>query len=358
MSIGASGSNVEQAELAASYSGNPEDPSVVLLESGGRLDPFWTEVAAALAKAGRHVIRIRILQDASDEAVFRALRAVLSELQARPVIVTEGDDANVIANIFGGGAQLVSGIVLVDPDLSTGATLDAGDQAGLPILVATGVQLGKASSSRAPDIRHVSSSEAVEIGAEQALTQSDRTDTFSAVLVDFLERRLPRAAPEYRLGSDARTLRDALGCFATGVTVLTTLDADGTPVGLTANSFTSVSLEPPLLLACISGTASSAAAFQTASHFAVNVLHMGQQQTSQRFSKRGEDRFGETDWEAGLHGTPVIVGSLATFECSRHALHEGGDHLIIVGQVERARFEPSRDPLLYFRGKYRRLHFS
>ena len=100
--------------------------------------------------------------------------------------------------------------------------------------------------------------------------------------------------PEYRTGSDPRTLRDALGCFATGVTVVTCLGPDGEPVGLTANSFTSVSLDPPLLLVCIAKQAASAGAMVGASHFAVNVLQTGQQPASIRFATRHEDRFGPT----------------------------------------------------------------
>jgi flavin reductase (DIM6/NTAB) family NADH-FMN oxidoreductase RutF len=178
------------------------------------------------------------------------------------------------------------------------------------------------------------------------------------VLLDFLERRAPLTVPEYRAGCDARTLRDALGCFATGVTVVTAMTPEGTPIGLTANSFTSVSLDPPLLLVCIARSAGSVAALEAAMYFAVNVLQIGQQPASVRFAGRGQDRFAATAWERGQCGPPVLTGSLSTFECERHAIHEGGDHLILVGRVVRATFDPRRDPLLYFRGKYRRLHFA
>src|SRR3546814_10538761 len=96
--------------------------------------------------------------------------------------------------------------------------------------------------------------------------------------------------PEYRAGSDARTFRDALGCFATGVTVVTAVCPDGTPVGLTANSFTSVSLDPPLLLVCVANSAGTGAVLREAERFAVNVLQIGQQPASNRFAGRGEDR--------------------------------------------------------------------
>ncbi len=163
---------------------------------------------------------------------------------------------------------------------------------------------------------------------------------------------------EYRSGSDPRTLRDALGCFATGVTVVTCLDGDGNPVGLTANSFTALSLDPPLLLVCIAKASASAGPLSKAAHFAVNVLQTGQQPASITFSTRVEDRFGRTEWGCGEHGAPVLRESLSVFECARNALHDGGDHWILVGEVKKASFEPGLDPLLYFRGSYRRLHFD
>ncbi|MEQ1687548.1 MAG: flavin reductase family protein [Sphingopyxis sp.] len=158
---------------------------------------------------------------------------------------------------------------------------------------------------------------------------------------------------EYREGSDARTLRDALGCFATGVTIVTACGDDGTPIGLTVNSFTSVSLDPPLLLVCIANNAGTAGVLAVAEHFAVNMLRMGQQDISNRFARPGADRFAATDWGEGEHGAPIIHGSLASFECARSSVHDGGDHFILIGRVLRARFEPSGDPLLYFRGSYR-----
>jgi flavin reductase (DIM6/NTAB) family NADH-FMN oxidoreductase RutF len=163
---------------------------------------------------------------------------------------------------------------------------------------------------------------------------------------------------EYRSGHDPRTLRDALGSFATGVTVVTCLTPDGSPAGLTVNSFTSVSLNPPLLLVCLAKPAASAAALIEASHFAVNVLQTGQQPASIRFATRDEDRFGTTPWACGEAGAPILKDSLGVFECERHAVYDGGDHHILVGQVTKASFDTSLDPLLYFRGSYRRLHFD
>lgn len=163
---------------------------------------------------------------------------------------------------------------------------------------------------------------------------------------------------EYRTGHDPRTLRAALGCFATGVTVVTCLGEGGTPAGLTVNSFTSVSLDPPLLLVCLSKQAASAEPLTIASCFAINVLQTGQQPASIRFSTRDEDRFGATPWSRGEGGAPILEESLGVFECERYAVYDGGDHHILVGQVVKASFDASLDPLLYFRGRYRRLHFD
>jgi len=163
---------------------------------------------------------------------------------------------------------------------------------------------------------------------------------------------------EYRSGHDPRTLRDALGCFATGVTVVTCLGPDGAPAGLTVNSFTSVSLDPPLLLVCLYKQAASAEPLVAASHFAVNVLQTGQQPASIRFSTRDQDRFGTTPWDCGEAGAPILKDSLGVFECERFAVYDGGDHHILVGRVIKASFDAAVDPLLYFRGRYRRLHFD
>jgi flavin reductase (DIM6/NTAB) family NADH-FMN oxidoreductase RutF len=163
---------------------------------------------------------------------------------------------------------------------------------------------------------------------------------------------------EYRTGHDPRTLRDALGCFATGVTVVTCLNEVGEPAGLTVNSFTSVSLDPPLLLVCLAKQAASAAALTATAHFAINVLQTGQQPASIRFSTRDQDRFGATPWSSGEAGAPILADSLGVFECERFAVYDGGDHHILVGRVAKASFDASLDPLLYFRGRYRRLHFD
>lgn len=163
------------------------------------------------------------------------------------------------------------------------------------------------------------------------------------------------AAPVLSSGEDtqdSRALRRALGQFATGVTVVTTRDpAGGYPVGMTANSFTSVSLDPPLILWSITRTSRSLPAFLAAPNFAVNVLSADQIDLSVRFARHAEDKFAGLDWSEGLGGLPILPNLSASFECRRVASHDGGDHVILVGRVERfARFE--RPGLVFAEGRY------
>jgi len=201
-------------------------------------------------------------------------------------------------------------------------------------------------------------SEISEIEGVGHYVAADREDMFNAILLDFLERKAPRQPLTYFSGSEARILRDALGCFGTGVTVVTTLDEQGEPLGLTANSFTSVSLDPPLILFSLARKSANLTAFEKAGRFAVNVLHIGQQPVAGKFAQRDVARFDGVDWATQSDGSPIIAGSLASFDCDTFAVHDGGDHLIFIGAVKHAWFEPHRDPLLYFRGRFRRLHFA
>lgn len=153
---------------------------------------------------------------------------------------------------------------------------------------------------------------------------------------------------------DPRALRNALGAFATGVTIVTARGDDGEPVGFTANSFTSVSLEPPLLLVCLAHKAFSYGIFKKAESFAVNVLEAGQEEIAMRFATRGVDKFGLTDWHPGERGAPLIAGCLARFDCAMHQRVVAGDHDILMGQVIGfSRHEGSA--LVYHHGTFRRL---
>ncbi|WP_242130317.1 alpha/beta fold hydrolase [Sphingobium sp. Sx8-8] len=188
---------------------------------------------------------------------------------------------------------------------------------------------------------------------------ADQADAFNAVLLEFLEDRVPLSPISYQSGDDPRLLRDALGCFGTGVTVVTTMSPQGEPIGFTANSFASVSLDPPLVLFCIAKRSANLEQFSSAPGFAINVLHIGQQPTSDRFARPNDSRFDGVPWEVRVPGgSPFLIGSRASLDCRTHAIHDGGDHLIVVGEVRQADFEPHRDPLLYIQGKYRRVHFT
>ncbi|GAA0736132.1 flavin reductase family protein [Sphingomonas japonica] len=337
------------AHLDAELYGRSDNPGVLLL---GLQGASWDAVAAALADAGRYVIRLE-LRNRDVDAQIGDLRTVLAELGSRPVIVAAAQGGSIAALTLGeGAAQLATGLVLIDPGPADPRLDAAARNLTIPVLAVHGAQATAAFSDAIPDV------ETVEAIGPAGILAADQADAFSALLLDFLERRVPRQAPEYRTGSDPRTLRDALGCFGTGVTVVTTIEPGGRPIGLTANSFTSVSLDPPLLLVCLANSAASLPAFLAAPHFAVNVLHIGQQPVSGRFAARVEDRFAGTPWERWETGVPIIENSLASFECAREAVHVAGDHHIVIGHVLRVRFEPRRDPLLYFRGKYRRLHFD
>jgi 3-hydroxy-9,10-secoandrosta-1,3,5(10)-triene-9,17-dione monooxygenase reductase component len=153
---------------------------------------------------------------------------------------------------------------------------------------------------------------------------------------------------------DAKALRSALGRFTTGVTIATCRDADGRPVGLTANSFNSLSLDPPLVLWSLRCASPALSAFRGASHFAVNVLSEGQVGLSRRFASAVPDRFAEGQWADGAGGAPVLAGCTAVFECALHAQQELGDHVLFIGRVERMH-EAALPPLLFQAGHYRLL---
>ena len=149
---------------------------------------------------------------------------------------------------------------------------------------------------------------------------------------------------------DPQALRKALGSFATGVTVVTTVAPDGSPVGLTASSFNSVSMDPPLILWSLSNRSPSLAAFCEGSHFAVNVLADEQIELCSRFGRPVPDKFDGLDLAAGAGGAPLLPGAVAQFECALEAVYPGGDHLILLGRVLRYRWS-DRTPLLFCQGR-------
>jgi len=155
-------------------------------------------------------------------------------------------------------------------------------------------------------------------------------------------------------GFDSHTLRQALGRFATGVTIVTTAAADGSPVGLTVNSFASLSLEPPLVLWSLRRASASLAAFRAAPRFAVNVLAESQIELARGFASAHGHHFAAAAWLRGEGGLPLLAGAAACLVCETTAYQEAGDHELFIGRVQRlmASHEP---PLLFQGGRYRRL---
>ena len=168
-----------------------------------------------------------------------------------------------------------------------------------------------------------------------------------AAASDFVEAQKAEDSADF----DLRNFRGALGQFATGVTVVTTLAPDGRKVGMTANSFTSVSMEPPLVLWCPSKRAPSLSDFEDSSHFAINILASDQHVLSRQFATPASDKFAGAETSEGIAGVPLLDGAVATFQCRTVARHDAGDHVIYVGEVEKYD-NPGGAPLVFHSGKY------
>jgi flavin reductase (DIM6/NTAB) family NADH-FMN oxidoreductase RutF len=153
---------------------------------------------------------------------------------------------------------------------------------------------------------------------------------------------------------DSIELRRVMGHFATGVTVITTRDKDGSPHGLTANAFLSLSLNPPLVLISVDKLAQCYACFECGNCFSVNFLSEEQEEISRRFATKGIDKFADLPWREGDNGAAILEGVLAYVECKITECYDGGDHTIVVGEIVNASASGER-PLLFFKGKYQRL---
>lgn len=150
---------------------------------------------------------------------------------------------------------------------------------------------------------------------------------------------------------DPRALRDAFGAFATGVTVVTARNGEGDPVGFTANSFSSVSMDPPMLLVCLAKTSRSYQAMTNTDRFAVNILSEHQQDVSNTFARQLEDRFSTVEWSDGPNGSPIFPGAAAWFECAVTQVIEAGDHVILLGRIA-VFVNNGLNGLGYVRGRY------
>jgi flavin reductase (DIM6/NTAB) family NADH-FMN oxidoreductase RutF len=147
-------------------------------------------------------------------------------------------------------------------------------------------------------------------------------------------------------------LRRVMGHFATGVTVITTISKQGAPFGLTANAFMSVSLEPPLLLISVDRKAESFPHFEESKVFTVNILRDDQESVSRRFAVSGGNKFEGVAYHVGGNGVPILEGTLAHVECRLYAAHDGGDHILYLGEIQEAETREGK-PLLFYRGGYR-----
>jgi flavin reductase (DIM6/NTAB) family NADH-FMN oxidoreductase RutF len=161
-------------------------------------------------------------------------------------------------------------------------------------------------------------------------------------------------ASRENMAIEPQELRRVMGHFATGVTVITTKDKDGTPQGLTANAFMSLSLNPPLVLISVDKGATCYACFEAGNGFTVNFLGEEQEEISKRFATKGIDKFSGVQWHPGRNGAAIIDGVIGSVECKITQCHDGGDHTIVVGEILNVSATGDR-PLLFFKGKYQRL---
>jgi len=154
---------------------------------------------------------------------------------------------------------------------------------------------------------------------------------------------------------ESRDFRNALGRFATGVCVISTVSDKGLPLGLTANSFSSVSLDPPLVLWSLQNNSDVFDVFSAPAQFAINVLASEHYEHSNRYAQKGDHLLDPAHFSLGEYGSPIVAEALVAFECELHATHDGGDHLIIVGRVKHVHTRDEGEPLLFYSGNYHRL---
>ncbi len=165
-------------------------------------------------------------------------------------------------------------------------------------------------------------------------------------------KAVARALKAKTPGFSQKEFRASLGMFATGVTIVTARTADGELVGLTASSFNSVSLEPPLVLWSLAQAATSMATFSAGSHYAINILAANQKALAERFASKREGRWTDVAFTESESGLPLLDGAAATFECFNRSRYQEGDHTIFVGEVERCFHREGASPLLFHGGKF------
>ena len=314
-------------------------------------------IGLALAHPDR-VLRLGVLNSVYERSA-EARRAVETRAAEIAQSGTCGDIEQPIRRWLGEGetplhAKLRGWLSAMDPAayarayqiFATGDRLFSGQLGNLamPALFATGSddpnstpEMAEAMAAAAPRGRA-----AVLAGQRHMMSLVDPAGT-NRLIRDLLSQPL---APV-----DAKSLRTAFGSFMTGVTVVTTIEPGGEPRGFTANSFTSVSLDPPLLLICIAKTASSCPVFSRAPGFVVNILAEDQKDVSGIFASKRPDKFAAVDWKRSDSGLPIIAGSLSWFDCARREVIDAGDHVILLGAI-RGFGTREANPLGYARGGY------
>jgi 3-hydroxy-9,10-secoandrosta-1,3,5(10)-triene-9,17-dione monooxygenase reductase component len=150
---------------------------------------------------------------------------------------------------------------------------------------------------------------------------------------------------------DQREFRNTLGTFATGVTIITVKDEKGEYIGLTANAFSSLSLDPPLILVCIDKKSYSLPAFEKGRPFVVNILSVEQETDCWTFAKKGADKFANAQYELSSDGVPILKENLSSLICNVHEVLEGGDHIIVTGLVKEIARNEEKNPLIFYSGK-------
>jgi 3,4-dihydroxy-2-butanone 4-phosphate synthase len=304
------------------------DASLVSIEAK---DGVTTGISAA---DRARTIRVAVAPDAGADDLVRPGHVFPLRAQAGGVLERPGRIESAVE--LAAGADLVPAGVLCQVLTEDGRT-------------ASGADLGHFAVRHGLNVVTVSAVVEHQLAAEAAAEEEKAAAEGSTAAPD-------RAGPKALAPNPGREMRDVMGHFATGVSVITARAADDTPVGTTANAISSVSLDPPLLLACLAENSETLAAIRESGRFAVNVLAAHQREHSDRFAARGEaTKAHEVGFEDHPLGVPVLPGALATIACEVEAIHRAGDHDIVVGHARALAQSGEAEPLLFYKGSYSQL---
>lgn len=300
------------------------EPLVLLHDTGKTADALSGLIA-------RFSLTHRVIApDLAAGADFQQVRRLLDDLGISSVnLLGRGNGGRLALELAATKPQRVKRVAVI--------STDAGLESSAPSILCPALFLAPESGKAAAEIL----AKAAMRGRFALLPAGE--EAIADLLKAFLAERLSPFEP--------RELRTAFGSFMTGVTIVTTVGNDETPRGFTANSFTSVSIEPPLLLICIGKSAASMDIFRQARGFAVNILSEYQKDTSVLFASKRPDKFEVAKWRSGPFGNPLIEGSAAWFDCARYQVIDSGDHIILMGHIEAFSYSDA-NPLGYARGGY------